>query len=1273
MNLLKKVISFFLVLSLCLGIFSVCVYADDVSPLTCEAQTGLSGIYDYTTLDTNGCGTIYVNQYRGILHIRRGDFTLGGERLPVEIEFYYDPANIADFPASSANPYGVGWLSSYNQLISYDEASESYSYRNANGTWITFYLDSVDDDCVETWKEETTYGIGATGAVLTKPDDSLCTDYTAVDILCEDLHYRFDTLGRLSCISSGTNQILITYSSDSSLYRIQSITDSVGRQFCFTYANGFLTRISCKDANNAEITFGTQAAKVDYTITDGNLTCVDYGNNTKAFYEYDSSDRVTLLKGIDNSGYAVAYSAGKVSSLTQKAALGTANEASGTQTTFAYGNNSVLISDGDTQQSLTFDGCGRVSGTELRLRSTDRATRGTSSIVYTLRLGLNYTFGFVTHEDGTVTNEVVDAQLYDSDGTIENEETSEEETTEEDDFSYTETKDNYGNVLTATTTKGNLSQTVGYTYTDDGNYLLTETDSNGKTVRYNYDTTTGLLQSFVNAAGDATTYSYDPLRELTSAYLDVTTLTDEDDLSAQYSYEFGRLTGLDFGDYSYTFTYDVWGNVLTVSMNDRLLITYNYGNYGYDGTVESLTYGNGKSVFYTYTNLGQVATVAYDSTSNLRFQYAYDSNGALTTVTDVVSGQVTTYTDNGYSVRTSSGSTLLYSIEYDEDTADYSEFIGGARLASAFSGTDNTTKTVTNGLNTSIITSSVTNDALGRTTQKTNTAGSHKITTAYTYYTGNAGKAGTQVKYYKSSYPFTETALGRTYNYKSTVGFTYTYDANGNILTAKRTDTTASVTPTVPIPDPNKPVEMSLSDEAETQSVSTGTTNYLTTYTYDEAGQLLSAVDEETGYTYRYTYNSSGNLETMKTYTTDENGEETLVSSKTLGYTNGILSSYKEGGTPALTYVTDAMGNPTGIKRRGVVLTTFTWGEARSLTGYTRGTTNATYSYDQNGLRRTKTVTDGDTTTTTNFIWSDDGLAGTLCGSDRVIVLYDAEREPIGFSLNGTVYTYIKNLQGDIVRVLDAEKSTVISYTYDPWGVPTVTGDTDLAAKNPCTYRGYYYDQETGYYYLQSRYYDPTIGRFLNADDVEYIASSDDLLSANIFAYCNNSPNQSIDPDGHEAVSVGSVLGAVCVAAVILILYYYYTSYVSSHFNEITSAIYSLISRIYLLQQALTNVVKKALSRPRVSGTAKHHIIARSHYKANYARGVWVGYGFNLNSGVNIVKINTRFHYHLHTYAYYESVEAFIRVGNVFRKWGVFATVCIIHAALKAVSLYYFR
>lgn len=104
----------------------------------------------------------------------------------------------------------------------------------------------------------------------------------------------------------------------------------------------------------------------------------------------------------------------------------------------------------------------------------------------------------------------------------------------------------------------------------------------------------------------------------------------------------------------------------------------------------------------------------------------------------------------------------------------------------------------------------------------------------------------------------------------------------------------------------------------------------------------------------------------------------------------------------------------------------------------------------------------------------------------------------------------------------------MVSYTYDPWGVPTVSGDASLAAINPCSYRGYYYDQETGYYYLQSRYYNPEIGRFLNADEVACAGVDNSINSSNLFTYCNNNPICYADSDGYIASKViGAIVGAV--------------------------------------------------------------------------------------------------------------------------------------------------
>ena len=122
---------------------------------------------------------------------------------------------------------------------------------------------------------------------------------------------------------------------------------------------------------------------------------------------------------------------------------------------------------------------------------------------------------------------------------------------------------------------------------------------------------------------------------------------------------------------------------------------------------------------------------------------------------------------------------------------------------------------------------------------------------------------------------------------------------------------------------------------------------------------------------------------------------------------------------------------------------------------------------------------------------------------------YDND-EVLGFIYNGTPYYYLKNQQGDVLSIVDANNNIVASYTYDAWGKVTAFSGA-MADINPIRYRSYYYDKETNLYYLQSRYYDPETGRFLNADDVDYLGARGTVLSYNLFAYCENAPIDGVD------------------------------------------------------------------------------------------------------------------------------------------------------------------
>ena len=121
----------------------------------------------------------------------------------------------------------------------------------------------------------------------------------------------------------------------------------------------------------------------------------------------------------------------------------------------------------------------------------------------------------------------------------------------------------------------------------------------------------------------------------------------------------------------------------------------------------------------------------------------------------------------------------------------------------------------------------------------------------------------------------------------------------------------------------------------------------------------------------------------------------------------------------------------------------------------------------------------------------------------------------IAVNYNGTYYYYLRNAQGDVVKLIDKTGSTVVEYTCDSWGKLLSTSGSlaeTFGAEQPFRYRGYVYDEETGWYYLQSRYYNPELGRFISAD--VYLSTGQGVLGHNAYAYCLNNPVNTADESG---------------------------------------------------------------------------------------------------------------------------------------------------------------
>ena len=228
-----------------------------------------------------------------------------------------------------------------------------------------------------------------------------------------------------------------------------------------------------------------------------------------------------------------------------------------------------------------------------------------------------------------------------------------------------------------------------------------------------------------------------------------------------------------------------------------------------------------------------------------------------------------------------------------------------------------------------------------------------------------------------------------------------------------------------------------------------------------------------------------------------------------------MLTSY--GGT-AISY--DAIGNPTNWRNANYL----TW-KARELQSLSvTGGPSVSFEYNSDGIRTKKTV--GGSVIHNYILDGSNIIRETVTGggnSYTLYYLYDTSGSVQGFIYNNSYYYFQKNLQGDVVRILDYSGNVVVEYTYDAWGkVLSVTGSqaSTIGQYNPFRYRSYYYDTETGFYYLQSRYYDPTVGRFLNADHPELVGANGGIQGYNLFAYCNNNPVMKYDPYGEWTFTI---------------------------------------------------------------------------------------------------------------------------------------------------------
>ena len=468
---------------------------------------------------------------------------------------------------------------------------------------------------------------------------------------------------------------------------------------------------------------------------------------------------------------------------------------------------------------------------------------------------------------------------------------------------------------------------------------------------------------------------------------------------------------------------------------------------------------------YTYDNLDRVTEVkaSKDGTSYTIGRYIYDKLGRVARFVDgQVSGKSCTY---GYDL-----TDRLCEAVFDDGTAYRYTYDANDCLIKEVQTTPDGVRTVTRAYDadsreTTVICGSAkiekTFDKLGRLSSIRRNSGKH--TTTYIYETAADGGQTGRVKTVKNG--------GSTWD--------YTYDASGNV-------------------------------SGVTESGLLG----VHSYTYDAQGQLIREYDPGKKQFIRYQYDIGGNLTEVRSYPVSESGapEGDGTVEKQFAYSNAwkdqLTAVTMDGRTRNFTY--DANGN---LLSDGNY--TYSWTKGSQLQKVTGSGLEAIYTYDASGIRTSKTVNG----VTTEYLTAGGSVLSEKKNGIWQHYLYDGSGQLMAIRYKGADYYYIRDGLMTITGLVDANGAVVVNYRYDSWGRQLgITGSMagTLGKDNPYRFKGYYYDEETGMYYLKSRYYQPEICRFISAD--VYIATELNTNGSNMYSYCKNNPVMLMDSDGSFAI-----------------------------------------------------------------------------------------------------------------------------------------------------------
>ncbi len=667
---------------------------------------------------------------------------------------------------------------------------------------------------------------------------------------------------------------------------------------------------------------------------------------------------------------------------------------------------------------------------------------------------------------------------------------------------YSYTYNDTGSVKSQTVNNSNASSAIAtdFEYTaasgdiKAGAYLLKETNQRGFSTTYDYNLDNGQLNSVTMANDQVVSYAYKPNTNLLSS---VTHSPKE--ISYTYDSTNTKLSAVNWNGFSYNFVYDVFGNLKQTKIGSTPLETNTYQSY--NGKLAITTYGNGDYTSWHYNDLGLVTKVLKNDVT--KYQWLYNSAGEAGIQYDFENDETHNYVFDslGRLVRKivdkkSTGENKYISEQTYDLSGNVTKITNAAKglqvsASYEYDKENRPTKTTLS----DCASFNYSYDSLNRLTGKSMEDTDMGITYGYL---SSVRNVGTDSSLYKTNFLRTETIAGKTYRYN--------YDNLGRIITVYEQEPTKSE-------------------------------EYKIGYVPDRFGQIVRENNAHLNKSITYSYDAYGNLTYKKYYPFTTSTLGTVE--KTVAYTYDSTWKDKLISYDGQTITYDSIGNPLTYRDS----MSFTWNGREMASANINGTA-VTYRYNSDGLRSYKKVG----TTEHEYQYLEDKLVYEKNGNLQFHYRYDAfgnlaEIRRVNADGSVNMACAVCNSFGDVIELRYRSGGLYATYKYDTWGkllgVYDVNGNAitsiySLATQNPFRYRGYYYDTESGLYYLNGRYYDPEVCRFISPDSVSVAtASLSSYYNKNLYAYCDNNPVIRKDTTGaywetaFDAVSLGFSIAEV--------------------------------------------------------------------------------------------------------------------------------------------------